>query len=132
MHSTLALAAISATNRLNCPCYAFRDMELDDVATRNDQGTNNAMDTSPAPVSRNTARIEPVMQEPSEAQHAIDFLTSRCVTCRGPAADTMALRPVVQPLADQLTAALNSMVKDATSMSALVLGPSGSGKTLVS
>lgn len=73
------------------------------------------------------------LQQPSsEALHVLSYLTQRIVSCRSTAAQAMRLRPALAKGEQELTAALNSMVRDATSMSVLVLGDPGSGKTLVS
>lgn len=67
---------------------------------------------------------------PSPVEHAVDFLTQRCVSCRSPAAHSMPLRPGLQHLHSQLVDLLQSVGQD-TSVSLVIMGDHGAGKTLV-
>lgn len=84
----------------------------------------------------------------TDAHHAIDYLTARMQgPCRPLTASsssnaaaaaaasaplrTMALRPALQRAHDELVDLLGATVRDAASISVLILGDHGTGKTLV-
>lgn len=130
-------------------CSGQDDMEIDEPEPALTQPLQAAPPSAPSAAPSSAPSLAPshLLQQQGPAQpveapaaltdayKAVDFLTERVL---GPTAaggnwpvSSMDMRPALEKAHEELTGALNALVRDGTSCSMLVMGERGVGKTLV-